>query len=198
MSDVKPEKPSGASIGVIIGIICGRLPAEAPADTMTAAAAGAKGPQYVTFICAGNEYGVDILRVQEIKGWEKVTRVPHSPSHVLGIMNLRGAIVPIIDLRIRFNLEKSEFDASTVVIVVRVQSSKGEKTAGIVVDGVSEVYSVAQSAIEPTPDLGRGVENACVSGIATVEGKMILLLDVDSLVGTCVESESAGSRPLSG
>ena len=80
--------------------------------------------------------------MQEIKGWDHVTRVPYTPPYVLGVMNLRGMIVPVIDLRTRLNLERRSFDASTVVIVVRVQSSRGEKTVGIVVDGVSEVYSV--------------------------------------------------------
>jgi purine-binding chemotaxis protein CheW len=148
----------------------------------------AKGAQYLTFICAGEEYGVEILRVQEIRGWDKVTRVPYAPPYVLGIMNLRGVIVPIIDLRTRFNLEKVPFNASTVVIVVHVHISTGEQTAGIVVDGVSEVYSFAASAIVPTPNLGRTVDSVCVSNVATVDGKMILLLDIDTLVGTCVES----------
>src|ERR1700744_2747257 len=110
--------------------------------------------QYLTFVCGGEEYGVEILRVQEIKGWEHVTRVPYAPSYVLGVMNLRGMIVPVIDLRARLNLEKKSFDASTVVIVVRVQSARGEKTVGIVVDAVSEVYSVQAEDIKSLPALG--------------------------------------------
>jgi hypothetical protein len=82
--------------------------------------------QYLTFVCAGEEYGVEILRVQEIKGWDHVTRVPYAPAYVLGVMNLRGMIVPVLDLRTRLNLQRRGFDASTVVIVVRVQSSRGE------------------------------------------------------------------------
>ena len=92
--------------------------------------------QYLTFICAGEEYGVEILCVQEIKGWENVTRVPYTPHYLLGVMNLRGVIVPVIDLRVRFGLPARAMDGSTVVVVVRVRSSHGEKTAGIVVDAV--------------------------------------------------------------
>jgi purine-binding chemotaxis protein CheW len=147
--------------------------------------------QYLTFVCGGEEYGVDILRVQEIKGWEHVTRVPYAPHYVLGVMNLRGMIVPVIDLRTRLNLEKRNFDSSTVVIVVRVRSSRGDKTVGIVVDAVSEVYSVLAEAIKPVPELGSIANGSCVRGIATVDGKMVMLLDVDSLLAGCVESDTA-------
>ena len=151
--------------------------------------AAANGAQYLTFVCGGEEYGVEILRVQEIKGWDQVTRVPYAPHYVLGVMNLRGMIVPVIDLRTRLNLEKRNFDASTVVIVVRVQSSRGEKTVGIVVDGVSEVYSVQAEAIKAVPELGGIADGSCVKGIATVDGKMVMLLDINALVAACVETE---------
>ena len=155
-----------------------------------AAAAAAAGAQYLTFVCGGEEYGVEILRVQEIKGWDHVTRVPYAPAYVLGVMNLRGMIVPVIDLRTRLKLPKRDFDASTVVIVVRVRSSRGEKTVGIVVDAVSEVYSVVADAIRPVPDLGGLADGSCVRGIATVDGKMVMLLDIDSLVAACVETDA--------
>jgi purine-binding chemotaxis protein CheW len=144
--------------------------------------------QYLTFKCAGEEYGVDILRVQEIKGWEGVTHVPYTPHYLLGVMNLRGVIVPVIDLRSRFGLGKRDFDGSTVVIVVRVQTTQGEKTVGMVVDAVCEVYGVAQDAIKATPDLGAS-SDACVSGITTVESKMVLLLDIDRLIASSIECE---------
>ncbi len=110
--------------------------------------------QFLTFVCAGEEYGVDILCVQEIKGWDGVTRVPYTPNYLLGVMNLRGVIVPVIDLRTRFGLQARAPDSSSVVIVVRVHTDIGEKTAGIVVDAVSEVYSVSPENIKPTPELG--------------------------------------------
>lgn len=163
----------------------------AAADT-PAAATSASGTQYLTFVCAGEEYGVGILRVQEIKGWDSVTRVPYAPHYVLGVMNLRGVIVPVINLRARFGLEPRAFNASTVVIVVRVASARGEKTVGIVVDGVSEVYSVAAGMIKPVPELGGVIDTACVSGIATIDGKMIMLLDIDALVAACIETGPSG------
>lgn len=147
--------------------------------------------QFLTFVCAGEEYGVEILRVQEIKGWEGVTRVPYTPAYLLGVMNLRGVIVPVIDLRRRFGLEKRDHDGSSVVIVVRVRTDHGEKTAGVVVDAVSEVYSVAPDSIKPTPDLGTSTEHACVRGLASVDEKMVMLLDIDKLVLSCIEAVDA-------
>jgi len=144
--------------------------------------------QYLTFLCAGEEYGVEILCVQEIKGWEGVTRVPYTPPYLLGVMNLRGVIVPVIDLRKRFGLAPRATDSSTVVIVVRVHTAHGEKTAGIVVDAVSEVYSVAPDNIRPTPDLGASPDGACVRGLATVDGKMVMLLDIDHMISSCIDA----------
>ena len=143
--------------------------------------------QFLTFVCAGEEYGVDILCVQEIKGWDGVTRVPYTPPYLLGVMNLRGVIVPVIDLRTRFGVQQRAPDSSTVVIVVRVHSETGEKTAGIVVDAVSEVYSVTPENIKTTPDLGAVADSACVRGLASVDGKMVMLLDIDRLVASSVE-----------
>ena len=149
--------------------------------------------QYLTFVCAGEEYGVDILRVQEIKGWDGVTRVPYAPPYLLGVMNLRGVIVPVIDLRLRFGLARRAADSSTVVVVVRVRGARGERTAGIVVDAVSEVYGISPDAVKPTPDLGVGAAGACVRGLATVADKMVMLLDIDELVTSCIEADLSAS-----
>jgi purine-binding chemotaxis protein CheW len=146
------------------------------------------GMQYLTFLCAGEEYGIDILRVQEIKGWEGATRVPHTPAYVLGVMNLRGLIVPVIDLRTRFNLEQRPFTASTVVIVVRVRCSMAEKTVGIVVDAVSEVYTFPAEAIMAPPVMGDKIDGTCVSGLANADGKMVMLLDIDELIAACIDN----------
>ncbi len=143
--------------------------------------------QFLTFVCAGEEYGIDILRVQEIKGWTEATRVPQTPDYVLGVMNLRGVIVPVIDLRLRFGLEQRPFDASTVVIVVRVQSARGEKTVGIVVDGVSEVHTFQRDAIKEPPSIGGRVDSACVSGLATASDRMVMLLDIDRLAANLID-----------
>jgi purine-binding chemotaxis protein CheW len=147
--------------------------------------------QYLTFVCAGEEYGVDILRVQEIKGWDHVTRVPNSPHFLLGVMNLRGVIVPVIDLRLRFGLERRVVDSATVVVVVRVRGERGERTAGVVVDAVSEVYSILPEAVKPAPDLGGETSSVCVSGLATVGEKMIMLLNIDELISSCIEAGAA-------
>jgi purine-binding chemotaxis protein CheW len=160
----------------------------APASDSLDPVGATGGAQYLTFVCAGEEYGINIMRVLEIKGWDKVTRVPYAPAYVLGVMNLRGMIVPVINLRVRFNIEQREFDSSTVVIVVRVQGAKGEKTVGVVVDAVSEVYTFLNDTIKQAPDLGGSFDSDCISGIATVDKKMVMLLDIDALIYECVEA----------
>jgi purine-binding chemotaxis protein CheW len=144
------------------------------------------GAQYLTFVCDGQEYGVEILRVQEIKGWDRVTRIPHSADFVLGVMNLRGTIVPVVDLRRRFGLDARTFDASTVVIVVHATGVSGEGTVGLVVDAVSEVYNFDANSVRPPPEFGASADRAFVSGIATIEDKMVMLLNIDKLVGSAV------------
>jgi len=106
----------------------------------------------------------------------------------LGVMNLRGVIVPVIDLRLRFGLAPRAAGTSNVVIVVRVRGARGEKTAGIVVDAVSEVYSVAPDNIKATPELGSVADAACVRGLTSVDNKMVMLLDIDRLVTSCIEA----------
>jgi purine-binding chemotaxis protein CheW len=144
--------------------------------------------QYLTFILAGEEYGVEILRVQEIKGWEGVTRVPHTPHYVLGVMNLRGTVVPVVGLRARFGMEHVEFSSANVVIVVRVTVPRGEKTVGIVVDGVSEVRDFGAADIRPPPEVRSNIDPTLIAGLGTFGEKMVLLLDIDRLVGTSIDS----------
>jgi len=145
--------------------------------------------QYLTFVLAGEEYGVNILRVQEIKGWEGVTRVPHTPPFLLGVMNLRGTVVPVVDLRARFGLPSVAFGPGTVVIVVRVHQARGEKTVGLVVDGVSEVYNFAADDIQPPPQMRSAVDPAVIGGLASAGEKMVMLLDVDRVVTSSIEAE---------
>jgi purine-binding chemotaxis protein CheW len=149
-------------------------------------AIGASTEQYLTFMLAGEEYGVDILRVQEIKGWDKVTRIPHTADHILGVINLRGAVVPILDLRRRFDLQSIDFGPTTVVIVVRVGGKSTERTVGMVVDAVSEVYNVDMSATRPPPDVCANVDTVFVKALATVGEKMLILLDIDRLIGNSI------------
>ena len=139
--------------------------------------------QYLTFLLAGEEYGVDILRVQEIKGWDSVTSIPNTPKYIRGVINLRGTIVPIIDLRLRFSLEQLEYGPTTVVIMLKVMSDeKHSRTMGIVVDGVSDVYNMPNDQIKPSPDFGTVMETDFVKGLATVNEKMVIILEIDNIL----------------
>ena len=138
--------------------------------------------EYLTFILAGEEYGLEILRVQEIKGWDQATAIPNTPDYVLGVINLRGTVVPIFDLRKRFNLESIPFGPTTVVIVVKIEEDGEERTIGIVVDAVSEVYKLENSLVQPPPDFGSSISTDFVRGLATVGEKMIILIEVDQLI----------------
>jgi len=141
--------------------------------------------KYLTFVLATEEYAVDILRVQEIKGWNKVTTIPNTPNYICGVINLRGTIVPIIDLRLRFTLERLEYGPMTVVVVVRVLSVEmKERIMGIVVDAVSDVYDISESEIKPPPDFGSVISIEFVRGLATVGEKMVIVLDIDRLLNS--------------
>lgn len=141
--------------------------------------------QYLTFMLDGEEYGVDILRVQEIKGWDRVTPIPNTPAFIRGVLNLRGTIVPIIDLRMRFNLQRLEYGPTTVVIMLKVISGKDKsRVMGIVVDGVSDVYNMPDEDIKPSPDFGSAVDTAFLRGLATVNEKMVIVLDIDHMLNS--------------
>ncbi len=137
--------------------------------------------EYLTF-CLDQEYfGVDILRVQEIKAWEAVTRIPNAPEYIMGVLNLRGAIVPVYDLRLRLGMEFSEYDDETVVIILKVLGIKGERNIGIAVDEVSDVLLTNSSEIKDTPEFGDKLNTEFISGIASVGEKMVTLLAADLL-----------------
>lgn len=145
--------------------------------------------QHLTFILGGQEYGVDILKVQEIRGWEPPTPIPNTADFVLGVINLRGIVVPIIDLRVRFNLSSAEFGQETVVVIVKVTqdtTEKRERTVGLVVDAISDVYSIAESNIKEAPEMDGALATKYISGLTTVDEKMIILLNVDLLVNVGV------------
>jgi len=138
--------------------------------------------QCLTFKLADEEYGVDIMKVQEIRSWEPATSIPNTPDFIVGVINLRGNVVPVIDLRKRFNLEKAEYGASTVIIVVKVEHQGDERTMGLVVDAVSEVYNISEEMMSETPELGSAISTEFVKGLATVDDKMIIMLDADLIV----------------
>ena len=164
------------------------MTAKAPAKAETAQAPGSH--QVLTFTLGAETYGVDILRVQEIRGWSPVTRLPQSPPHVLGVLNLRGSIVPIIDMRMRFSLEQAEYTAVTVIIVLSVESAAGRRDIGVVVDGVSDVIDVDHAQVKPPPDLGGQVNTDFILGLAAVAETMVMLLDIDRLIGGDVVDHS--------
>lgn len=151
---------------------------------MSEQAAGAQ--QFLTFKLADEEYGVGILMVQEIRGWSAVTAVPHSPPWVLGVLDLRGVAVPVIDLRARFELAPAQFGPATVVIVLRVPGSAGERTIGLVVDAVSDVYDIDAASLRALPELGSAAASAVVQGLAQADGKTLILLNAHELASSAV------------
>lgn len=147
-----------------------------------------EGNQYLTFRVGNEEYGVDILRVQGIQGWDGVTPIPQTPDHVLGVINLRGTIVPIFDLRRRFDLPDHEFGPTTVVVVVKVQADNRELVFGLVVDAVCDVYRIGEHQRNPAPDCGGSEATDFILGLAALEDKMVILLDIDRLIGADAET----------
>lgn len=146
--------------------------------------------QYLTFALGKEEYAIEILRVQEIKGYSALTQIPNAPAFIRGVMNLRGAVVPVIDLRIKFGMPSAEIDRFTVIIIVKVRG----KTVGLVVDSVSDVLDLLSADIEPTPDLGYHVDTSFMNGMAKNADRLIILLDIEKLLGGDVLSSVAESN----
>jgi purine-binding chemotaxis protein CheW len=139
--------------------------------------------QVLSFQLGGETYAVDILRVVEIRGYSPVTRIPETPHHMLGVLNLRGNIVPTIDMRRRIGIEAVEPSALTVVVVLSVESSRGRRDFGLVVDGVSDVLDIPGENIRPAPDVVNTHGEELVNGLAQVNDRMVLLLDIDRMLG---------------
>lgn len=139
--------------------------------------------QFLTFELAGDAYGIEILKVQEIRGWEPVRKIPNTPSFVKGALNLRGSIVPIIDLRERFHMDKSQYTPTTVVIVMNIDIGDGRNTVmGIVADAVSDVLDIDLSDIRESPNLGVKINTHYMRGMYVGKNSMVMLLDVDKLL----------------
>jgi len=138
--------------------------------------------QYLTFLMQGEEYGIDILNVQEIRGWGNVAPIPNAPKHVSGVINLRGAIVPVFDLRLLFELGDANYDENTVVIVLKVATENVNRIMGIVVDAVSDVFSLTLADKRPPPNVNQGVSHTYIDGLTEVKGKMVILLDCERLL----------------
>ncbi len=134
--------------------------------------------QYVTFILGEEEYGVEILKVQEIIGLTPVTRVPYLPDFIKGVINLRGIVVPVIDLRLRFGLDRIEYNDHTCVIITKM----GEKVTGMIVDTVSEVVDMPQEMVEPPPSFSSGIRTDFIRGMGKIDKRLVILLNVDRLL----------------
>ena len=139
--------------------------------------------KYLTFTLAEEEYGIGILKVKEIIGIMAITTVPQTPEYMKGVINLRGKVIPVLDLRLKFNMHHKEYDERTCIIVVEVQGQTAPVQVGMVVDSVSEVLNVAAGEIEPPPSLGSSSETENILGMAKVKGEVKILLDVDRVVG---------------
>jgi purine-binding chemotaxis protein CheW len=134
--------------------------------------------ELLVFALGQEEYGIDILKVQEIRGYDAVTSIANSPGFIKGVINLRGNIVPIVDLRIKFGLGNVVYDQFTVVIIINVS----QRTMGIVVDGVSDVMTLANDQLRAAPEFGSVLDTAYILGLGTVEDKMIILIDIEKLM----------------
>ncbi len=162
-------------------------------STMRGEASGGALRKVLTFSLGAEVYGVDILRLKEIRGWSPVTRLPHTPAYLLGVLNLRGVVVPVIDLRLRFGLSRTEMTPLTVIIVLSLQSAAGQRECGIVVDSVRDVVDVDTQSIRPAPAVGGEAGNEFIEGIATADEQMLILVDAQRLAST--DSSSTSSSP---
>jgi purine-binding chemotaxis protein CheW len=145
-----------------------------------AATPAAEGGEFLTFRLGGEEYGIDILRVQEIRSYEAPTRIANAPHFIKGVVNLRGVIVPIIDLRLKLGCDTAEYNAFTVVIVLNVKG----RVVGAVVDSVSDVLELTREQIKPAPELNSNVDGNFITGIGSVAERMLILMDIEGLMSS--------------
>jgi purine-binding chemotaxis protein CheW len=144
------------------------------------AAAETTGNEFLAFTLGQEEYGIDILKVQEIRGYEAVTRIANAPEFVKGVINLRGIIVPIVDMRIKFNLGEPTYDQFTVVIILNIAG----RVVGMVVDSVSDVITLNPGDIKPAPEMGTAFNTDYLVGLGTLEERMLILIDIDKLMSS--------------
>jgi purine-binding chemotaxis protein CheW len=152
--------------------------------TIEAAAvqADARIGKYLTFQLANEEFGIRVLKVREIMGLQDITAVPQTPAHVKGVINLRGKVIPVIDLRLKFGMPPAEYTQRTCIVVTQIQGDNGPILMGTIVDGVSEVLNLTGTEIEDTPDFGEDVAGRYLLGMAKVKGKVKILLDIDRVL----------------
>ena len=143
-----------------------------------------RGGKYLVFDLGREEFGIRVLKVREIMGIQDITAVPQTPAHVKGVINLRGKVIPVVDLRLKFGLPQQEYTQRTCIIVVQVQGEAGPMLMGIVVDGVAEVLNLAAADIEDTPDFGDGTATPYLLGMAKVKDKVKILLEIDRVLAS--------------
>ena len=149
-----------------------------------------KGGKYLTFVLQGEEYGLQILKVREIIGLMDITAVPQMPEYVAGVINLRGKVIPVVDLRLKFGMAHEEFTDQTCVIVVEVSTDRGASLVGIIVDTVSEVLDIPGEDIESAPEFGASVDTEFILGMGKVKGGVKILLDIDKVLDGAVSTLS--------
>ena len=148
--------------------------------SMATESTGRMANEFLTFRLGGEEYGMEILKVQEIRGYDSITQIANAPEFIKGVVNLRGIIVPIIDMRIKFRLGKANYDQFTVVIILNVAG----RVMGVVVDGVSDVISLEAEQMRPTPGFGSVIDTEYIMGLGTVEERMLILIDIEKLMSS--------------
>jgi purine-binding chemotaxis protein CheW len=142
--------------------------------------ATAPAAEFLTFALGSEEYGVDILKVKEIRGYDAVTRLPDAPDYIKGVINLRGTIVPVVDMRLKFRLERAEYTALTVMIVLNV----ADRVVGMVVDSVSDVVQLGAEQVRAVPEIGATIDRQFLTGIGTLDERMLILLDIERLMAS--------------
>jgi purine-binding chemotaxis protein CheW len=148
-------------------------------ENMESSGVAASG-EYLTFTLGEEEYGMDILKVQEIRGYDAVTKIANAPAFIKGVINLRGVIVPIVDMRIKFKLGEPTYDQFTVVIILNI----GKRVMGIVVDGVSDVIQLNSENLRPAPEFGSILDTKYILGLGTLDERMIIVVDIESLMSS--------------
>jgi purine-binding chemotaxis protein CheW len=146
----------------------------------TAAAIAAQANEFLTFRLGREEYGIEILKVQEIRGWEQPTTIANAPEFIKGVINLRGTIVPVVDMRVKFNLGEPRYDQFTVVIILNVAG----RVVGMVVDSVSDVVRLAAEQVRAVPEFSSSLDTRYITGLAAVEDRMLILVDIEKLMAS--------------
>ena len=154
------------------------------AATLTAVKSDERAGKYLTFIIGKEEFGVAVLKVREIMGIQEITAVPQTPTYLKGVINLRGKVIPVIDLRLKFGLPSIDYTQRTCIIVVQVKNESTVLPMGIVVDEVSEVITLTPADIEDTPDFGSNIATNYILGMAKIKGKVKILLDINEVLSS--------------